>query len=76
MRGILLGKDIETGGHVRLPHSSFTTHYHLIGGTGKGKTTALHTILYPLLLYLSNTSVFIFDRLARTAYATDQIFDQ
>ena len=49
MRSILLGHEIHTGEAVRIPKDAFSTHFHLIGGTGKGKTTAIHTILRPLL---------------------------
>jgi len=49
MRSILLGHEIETDEAVRIPKDAFSTHFHLIGGTGKGKTTAIHTILRPLL---------------------------
>jgi len=49
MKSILLGQDCDTPVDVRIPKSAFPTHFHLVGGTGKGKTTALHTILHPLL---------------------------
>lgn len=68
MKSILLGNDVETGNSVRLPLSSFTTHYHLIGGTGKGKTTALHTLLHSLLLHQPHAAVFIFDRLGNFSF--------
>ena len=48
MNSILLGHDAY-GREVRIPTSAFATHFHLIGGTGKGKTTAIHTLLRPLL---------------------------
>lgn len=64
MKSILLGHDRETGEPSRIPTKAFQTHLHLIGGTGKGKTTALHTILHPLLLNTyDEPCVFIFDRL-------------
>ena len=50
MSTILLGHDRNSGDPVRIPKKAFQTHLHLIGGTGKGKTTALHTILHKLLL--------------------------
>jgi len=49
MKSILLGQEIETREEVRFPKTAFGTHLHLIGGTGKGKTTAIHTLLRPLL---------------------------
>ena len=64
MRSLLLGHDADTGAAVRLPKSSFGTHYHLTGGTGKGKTTAIHTLLRPLMRDPSDKScVIIVDRL-------------
>ena len=50
MNSYLLGKKHGTQEPVRIPKSSFDTHWHLIGGTGKGKTTAIHTMLHGLLL--------------------------
>lgn len=47
---VFLGHDKKTRQRVYLPKSSFETHWHLIGGTGKGKTTAIHTMLHGLLL--------------------------
>lgn len=64
MRSVLLGTDAATGQDVRIPADAFSTHMHLIGGTGKGKTTAVHTILHPLLTDPFNRSCFfIIDRL-------------
>ena len=64
MRTILLGHDAATGSEVRIPQSAFSTHFHLIGGTGKGKTTAIHTMLQPLLSNPFNKEAFfIIDRL-------------
>jgi hypothetical protein len=64
MRSILLGKDAESGADVRIPESAFATHFHLIGGTGKGKTTALHTMLQPLMSNpFEKPCVIIIDRL-------------
>ena len=37
---VFLGHDKKTRQRVYLPKSSFETHWHLIGGTGKGKTTS------------------------------------
>src|SRR5438132_7187258 len=48
MSDYLLGTDNETGDDVYIPRSAFPTHFHLIGGTGKGKTTAIHTLLHRL----------------------------
>src|SRR5436309_2358799 len=50
MSDIFLGQDTATGAEFCIPVEAFRTHFHLIGGTGKGKTTAIHTLLHPLLL--------------------------
>ena len=50
MQNILLGHDRKSGQPVYMPVKALKTHLHLIGGTGKGKTTALHTMLQPLML--------------------------
>ncbi len=64
MKSILLGHDRSTKARIEIPTKAFQTHLHLIGGTGKGKTTALHTILQPLLLDPVNEACFfIVDRL-------------
>jgi len=64
MKSILLGKDQETSDAIRIPKSAFGTHFHFIGGTGKGKTTAIHTLLWPLLRDPTDRSCFIIiDRL-------------
>lgn len=61
---ILLGHDRAGGQKVYVPKSSFKTHWHLIGGTGKGKTTAVHTMLHPLLIDPIDADCwFIIDRL-------------
>lgn len=64
MKSITLGHDRKTNRPIYIPSKAFQTHLHLIGGTGKGKTTALHTILYPLMLDpFDDACFFIFDRL-------------
>lgn len=64
MRSILIGTDAATGADVRIPETAFATHFHLIGGTGKGKTTALHTMLQPLMTNpFEKPCVIIIDRL-------------
>lgn len=64
MRSVLLGASKSTGQDVYIPTDAFSTHFHLIGGTGKGKTTAIHTMLQPLLRDGMNRSCFfIVDRL-------------
>jgi hypothetical protein len=64
MKSILLGHDQESGDPFHIPVKAFQTHFHLIGGTGKGKTTALHSMLHPLFLDpIDEACFFIFDRL-------------
>lgn len=64
MKSIHLGTDLETNQKVWIPKSVFSTHFHFIGGTGKGKTTAIHTLLRQLLRDPSdNSACFVIDRL-------------
>lgn len=64
MKSILLGHDSGSGSAIHIPKKSFETHWHLIGGTGKGKTTALHTMLQQLMLDPTDAPCFfIIDRL-------------
>lgn len=64
MKDILLGLEALTKGEVRIRKRVLDTHFHLIGGTGKGKTTAIHTILRPLLRDPTDRScVVIIDKL-------------
>ncbi len=66
---IYLGDEKKTGQKIYLPKSSFGTHWHLIGGTGKGKTTAIHTMLHGLLLDpTANDCWFILDRMGNLSY--------
>ena len=64
MTSILLGHDHDSGQPIRIPTKAFGTHFHFIGGTGKGKTTAIHTLLKPLLTDPFDKNCFIIiDRL-------------
>ncbi len=64
MSDIFLGQDVDSGAEFCIPTEAFRTHFHLIGGTGKGKTTAIHTLLHPLLLdHRSGAAFFIIDRM-------------
>ena len=47
---ILLGKNADTHKEICLDPDWFRTHMHLIGATGAGKTSAIHTILQSLML--------------------------
>ncbi len=60
---IYLGREADTKEPVWLPDSLFATHLHLIGGTGKGKTTAIEALIHQLLLNLNVFAHFIFDRM-------------
>src|SRR5580692_4819895 len=69
VKNILLGFDHTSFQPVRVPRDSFDTHWHLIGGTGKGKTTAIHTLLHPLLLDpASEDCWFIIDRMGNLSF--------
>lgn len=69
MRSYLLGHHHGTKSPVRIPRETFDTHWHLIGGTGKGKTTAIHTVLHQLLRDpLHNPCVVIIDRMGNLSF--------
>ena len=52
-----------------IPKRAFQTHFHLIGGTGKGKTTAIHTMLHPLLRdHRDPSAFFIVDRMGNLSW--------
>lgn len=87
MNQFLLGRLHGTRTPFRIPRNSFDTHWHLIGGTGKGKTTALHTMLHELLLDpQEQPCVVIIDRLGGLSfdllrwiasdYCTDDVRDR
>ena len=50
MRTLTLGRDRDTGDRVEIPVDAFRTHVHMPGATGKGKSTAILTLLQQLLL--------------------------
>lgn len=50
MRTIHLGVDFDSQQNVNFPVDAFTTHIHMPGATGKGKSTAIVTMLQQLLL--------------------------
>jgi hypothetical protein len=61
---IQLGTEVNTGRECIIPTRKLRQHLHLIGGTGKGKTTAIHTILHRILAHPHHqTAVFIIDRM-------------
>ncbi len=63
--GIQIGRDKLTGRPFYLPFDSFGVHYHLVGATGKGKTTFLIALLAGLLCHplYRRVGVFILDRM-------------
>ena len=64
MKSFVIGKEHRSKQDVRIPKDAFKTHFHLIGGTGKGKTTAIHTMLHALLFDpIEQPCFFIIDRL-------------
>ncbi len=69
MKSFLLGNHHGTKNPFRIPKASFDTHWHLIGGTGKGKTTAIHTLLHGLLLDpIDEPCVVIVDRMGNLSF--------
>ncbi len=61
---VYLGTDLKTGKKCHLPSEKLKQHLHLIGGTGKGKTTAIHTLLHGLLEHPNHKACFfIIDRM-------------
>lgn len=68
MSDIFLGH-LQNGKEFCIPKQAFQTHFHLVGGTGKGKTTAIHTMLHPLLLdHRDPAAFFIIDRLENLSF--------
>lgn len=66
---ILLGHDADTGNRFNVPPTSFRTHWHLIGATGKGKTTAIEAILHQLFTMRERAAHFIFDRMGSFSHS-------
>ena len=61
---IYLGEDRESGKRCYLDTAKLRHHLHLIGGTGKGKTTAIHTLLHGILEHPHHKAcVIIIDRM-------------
>jgi hypothetical protein len=68
MSDVFLGHDRHNRDFF-IPTDAFRTHFHLIGGTGKGKTTAIHTMLHPLLRnHRDPAAFFIVDRLGNLSW--------
>lgn len=59
MSKIVLGNDVESGDRIHIPIEALAQHLHIVGGTGKGKTTALLTILHGLMTAPGDDACFI-----------------
>lgn len=69
MSDVFLGTRVNSDEEFVIPDAAFSTHIHLIGGTGKGKTTAIHTMLHPLMLSRHpQNAFFIIDRLGNLSW--------
>lgn len=69
MNRLLLGHTVEDRTPFYIPTDSLDTHWHLIGGTGKGKTTAIHTLLHGVLRNpLQPPCVFVIDRMGGLSF--------
>jgi hypothetical protein len=69
MKSYRIGNIHGTKTPFEITKDSFSTHWHLIGHTGKGKTTAIHTLLHRLLLDPTDEScVIIVDRMGNLSF--------
>lgn len=69
MLPITLGTDLESGRKINLEPDIFRTHFHLLGATGAGKTTAVHTMLRPIMLEPAEPAcVFIIDPMGNLSH--------
>ena len=70
MMRITIGRDQQTGKPISIPSELFRTHFHLLGATGTGKTTAIHTLLHPILMETrpQKNCVFIVDPMGNLSY--------
>lgn len=69
MSALFLGHDAETGKRINIPSDSFKTHWHLIGATGKGKTTLIEALLHQLFNLREHSTHFIFDRMGSFSHS-------
>ncbi len=74
MSALFLGRDVETGKKLYVPSDSFKTHWHLIGATGKGKTTAIEALLHQLFVVRERSTHFIFDRMGSFSFSLLRFF--
>jgi hypothetical protein len=69
MRKFFLGHIRDSKKRFYFPTSALNTHVHLIGGTGKGKTTAINRILHALLMDpVNEPCIVIIDRLGGLSF--------
>lgn len=66
---VFLGFERERRRQVYLPERSFRRHWHLIGGTGTGKTTAIISMLLQLFRNRRPAAHFIFDRMGSFSHS-------
>lgn len=70
MMRITIGTDQITGKPITIHPDLFRTHMHLLGATGTGKTTAIHTLLHPILVATrpQKNCVFIVDPMGNLSH--------
>lgn len=69
MSSYQIGRLHGTKTPFKVPRKSFATHWHLIGHTGKGKTTAIHTLLHKVLLDPGDEScVILIDKMGNLSF--------
>ena len=63
MMPITIGRDRDTHEKIHIKPDQFRTHFHLIGATGSGKSTAIQTLLRPILMQTRSEmcSLFLID---------------
>ncbi len=66
---VFLGYNDEDGSPFHVPFEAFRTHFHFIGGTGKGKTTAIEAILHQLFRARERAAHFILDRMGSFSFS-------
>jgi len=57
---IFLGIDKQSAQKLYLEPDQFHTHFHLVGATGSGKSTAIQTLLRPILMQTRSETCALF----------------